>query len=67
MDSISSAAATNASGAALDTVKGQASVAMLRRALDVQAASAAQLIQALPQQPSLASSGNLGTRVNAYA
>ena len=61
-------AVTNrASGAALDTVTGQASVAMLRKSLDLQASNAAQLIQSLPQTAPLASSGQLGTRLNAYA
>jgi hypothetical protein len=60
------AAVGNASAAALDTVSGQASLLMLRKTLDLQASSAAQLIQALPQ-PALATSGSLGTRVNRYA
>jgi hypothetical protein len=57
----------NASSAALDTVRGQASLVMLRKTLDLQASSAAQLIQALPQPPALATSGSLGSRVNTYA
>ena len=59
-------AAAFASTAALDTVGGQASLLMLRKTLDLQVSSAAQLIQALPQ-PALATAGNVGTRLNAYA
>ena len=43
-----------------------ASVLVLKKALDTQAAGAVQLIQSLPQ-PALATSGALGTRVNTYA
>lgn len=39
---------------------------MLRKALDLQASSAAQLIES-PCPSALASSGTLGTRLNTYA
>lgn len=55
-----------ASSARPETVKGSASLMVLDKAMDIQAASAAQLIAALPQ-PALATSGHLGTRVNTYA
>jgi hypothetical protein len=42
------------------------SIAVLRKALDLQGSSAAALIQALPQ-PSLATQGNVGTKVNTFA
>lgn len=45
-------------------------VRVLKKALDTQAAAAATLLQAVPQppaQPSLATSGSLGTQVNTYA
>jgi hypothetical protein len=66
MDSITSAAAAHASNADLSSVQGSASVRVLKKALDAQASTAAQLIQALPQPP-LATSGPLGTQVNTYA
>jgi hypothetical protein len=45
----------------------QAQVLMLRKAMDIQAGNAAQLIQALPQPAALATSGSLGRHVNTYA
>lgn len=41
-------------------------VRVLKKALDIQASSAATLLQALPQ-PQLAPSGTLGTQVNTFA
>ena len=41
-------------------------VTVLKKAIDIQADAAATLLQALPQ-PSLATSGTLGTQVNVYA
>ncbi len=66
MAPVSSATVSNASGADLGSVQGAASLLVLRRSLDTQAASSLQLIQALPQ-PALATSGALGTQVNTYA
>lgn len=40
---------------------------VLRKALDLQAAGAATLLDALPQQPALATEGALGRRLNVYA
>ena len=42
-----------------------ASVLVLKKALDMQASSATQLIASLPQ-PALATSGTLGTQVNTF-
>ncbi|BFO56133.1 MULTISPECIES: YjfB family protein [Comamonadaceae] len=39
---------------------------VLKKAMDIQKSSAAQLLEALPQ-PQLATSGSLGTQVNTYA
>ena len=39
---------------------------LLKKALNLQASSAAQLIEALPQ-PALASSGAIGTQLNHFA
>jgi len=66
MDSVTSATVANVSSANLGTVQGQAAVSVLKKALDLQASSAAQLIESLPQ-PALATSGPLGTQVNTYA
>jgi hypothetical protein len=69
MDSLaiaSSPSTTAASTADAGTVQGAAAVSVLRKALHLQAASAAQLIAALPQ-PALATSGTLGTQVNTFA
>ena len=66
MDSVIGATVANASSADLGTVQGQAALSVLKKALDMQASSAALMLQALPQ-PVLATSGTLGTRVNAYA
>lgn len=41
-------------------------IRVLKKALDIQANSAATLLQALPQPP-LATSGTLGTQVNTFA
>jgi Putative motility protein len=42
-------------------------ILVLKKALDMQAVSAATLLQALPAAPQLANSGSLGTRINAFA
>lgn len=57
-------AATSATqGASADLLN----LMVLRKALDMQAVSAATLLQTLPAAPALATSGNLGTRLNAFA
>ncbi len=66
MNAISPAAVSNVSSANLDTVQGQAAMSVLKKAMNMQANSAAQLIQSLPQ-PALATSGGVGTQVNTYA
>jgi Putative motility protein len=66
MDSVCATAVTNASAASPGTVQGAAAVSMLKKALDVQEAAAAQLIAALPPV-ALATSGTVGTRVNTFA
>ena len=56
--------ATSAAGASeSDAVN----VLVLKKALDIQAAAAATLLQSLPQLPALASTGSVGTRVNTFA
>jgi hypothetical protein len=66
MDVASSSIGTAASAADPGTVQGAAAMLVLKKAIDLQASSAAQLIQALPQ-PALASSGSVGTQVNTFA
>jgi hypothetical protein len=45
----------------------QGQIAVFKRSMDIEAASVAQLIQSIPQSPALATSGNLGTRLNVFA
>ncbi len=66
MDAISLNTVNNASSADLSTVQGAAAVSVMKKAMNLQAASTLQLIQSLPQ-PALAASGCLGTQVNAFA
>jgi hypothetical protein len=66
MDAMSLNTVNNASSADLSTVQGNAAVSVMKKAMNLQAASTAQLIQSIPQ-PALASSGSLGTQVNAFA
>ena len=57
------AASAAAQGATADAVN----ILVLKKALDMQAVSAATLLQALPAAPQLASNGSLGTRIDAFA
>ncbi len=66
MDAMSLSAMNNASSADVSTVQGAAAVSVMKKAMNLQAASTAQLIESIPQ-PVLASSGALGTQVNAFA
>lgn len=69
MDALSLSAVNNASSADLSTVQGAAAVSVMKKAMNLQAASTLQLIQSVaqPAQPALASSGSLGTQFNAFA
>lgn len=63
-NSIMGTATAMASSKTADAVN----VSVLKKALNIQETAAATLLQALPQaQPSLATSGSLGTQVNTYA
>jgi len=64
---ISSSSMVSSAVAGISSESGDAQVAVLKKALDSQAQAAAGLIDALPQPPSLATTGSLGTRVNTYA
>ncbi len=66
MDSVSASIVNAASLATQLSVQSTAATLVLRTAMDLQAATATQLVQALPQ-PQLASSGTVGTLVNAVA
>jgi len=66
MDAVASSTVAAASDADPGTVQGVAAMSVLKKALDLQASSAVQLIQALPQ-PTLATSGLVGTQVNTFA
>ena len=61
-----SALTGSVSNDSLTQVQGQAQVAMLKKAMEIQAQSAAQLIQALPQ-PQPVQPGQPGGIVNTYA
>jgi hypothetical protein len=45
----------------------QGQIAVFKKSMDIAESSIAQLIQSVPQPPALASSGNLGTKLNVYA
>ncbi|MDE2593191.1 MAG: putative motility protein [Burkholderiales bacterium] len=42
-------------------------ILLLRKALQSQAQNAAAMLQALPQQPQLATEGSVGTHINTFA
>ncbi|MBW8848597.1 MAG: putative motility protein [Burkholderiales bacterium] len=61
-----SAAVHSASNGDLGTVQGVASMLVLKKALNMQAAGAVALLDALPQ-PALATQGSVGRNVNIFA
>ncbi len=61
-----SGAVASASAMSLANVQAQASISVLRKALDMQASNAAQLLQALPT-PAPAPTGAVGTRIDTFA
>ena len=65
MGAISSSTVSAASDAALGTVQGAASIAVLKKSTDLQVAAVMQLIQALPQ-PVVAPMGSVGTKVDTF-
>ncbi len=67
MNIASTSAVQAATSAAASPTSDAVHIAVLKKALNTQAATAASLIQALPQPPALASSGTVGTRVNTFA
>ncbi|MCB1913180.1 MAG: YjfB family protein [Rhodocyclaceae bacterium] len=66
--SISSVSTAAASAARLDTLSGQAALQTLRKALDIQAATALQLLQSVPVPVPPSQAGQqLGGNVDTYA
>lgn len=61
------AAVNSAASSDLGTVQGAASTLVLKKALEVQAQGAITLLNALPQQPALATQGSLGRNLNVFA
>lgn len=62
-----SAAVNSASNDELGTVQAAASTLVLKNALAMQAAGAIELLNALPQQPALATQGSVGRSLNMFA
>jgi hypothetical protein len=56
-----------ASTAAQSSTAGEAQMLVLKKALDAQATNAQGLLDAIPQQPQLATQGAIGTRLHAVA
>ena len=65
MNALANATAA-ASSAQTGSLQGAAALLVMNKAKDIQASSALQLLNALPQ-PALATSGHLGTQVNTFA
>jgi hypothetical protein len=66
MDAVSAALVSAATAASQGQLRQQVAYTVLREAMDAQAASAAMLLQALPQ-PSLETRGAVGRLLNVYA
>lgn len=62
-----SAAVNNASNGDAGTVQAAASTLVLKKALEMQAAGAIELLNALPRQPALATQGSVGRHLNTFA
>ncbi|MFG6440900.1 hypothetical protein [Roseateles sp. LKC17W] len=62
-----SAVANSASNGEPGTVQAAASMLMLKQAMQTQAEGAVALLNALPQQPALATQGSVGRHVNTFA
>jgi len=66
MNIANSPAVQSTANAAASKTGDAVNILMLKKALNVQAQGATALLQALPQPP-LATSGNVGTKVNTFA
>ncbi len=67
MQIATSTAVQAATAAAQSETADAVNIAVLKKAIDIQANSALTLLQALPSPPALATSGTLGTQVNTFA
>ena len=67
MNIASTPAVQAASAAAQGSTADAVNILVLKKALDQQAVAAASLLQALPTVPPLATSGNVGTKLNTFA
>jgi hypothetical protein len=67
MDITNSPSVTSAVLAAQGDTADAANLLVLKKAMSVQEAGALALIDAIPQQPALATEGNLGRNLNAFA
>jgi Putative motility protein len=67
MNIASNSGVSAATAAAQSSTAGAVQIRVLNKALNTQAATAATLIQSLPQPPALATTGKVGTNVNTYA
>ncbi|CAM3446926.1 YjfB family protein [Paracidovorax anthurii] len=64
--SLSQSVVNTATALASQKTSDAVNITVLKKAIDIQKTSAAQLLEALPQ-PQLATSGSLGTQVNTFA
>lgn len=67
MDLANTALVNNAGSGSPGSVQSSAQMMVLKKAINLQAQGVMELLNTLPAQPQLASSGHLGTRLNAYA
>jgi len=67
MDLANTALVNNAGAAPMGSVQAEAQISVLKKAMHLQAQGVMELLNAVPPNPPLASSGSLGTRLNTYA
>ncbi|MCV2354859.1 putative motility protein [Paucibacter sp. B2R-40] len=67
MDLSNTALVNNAGSASPGSVQSSAQMMVLKKAINLQGQGVMDLLNSVPPQPALATSGNLGTRLNAYA
>ena len=67
MDLANTALVNDAGTGSPGTVQNSAQMMVLKKAINLQAQGVMELLGSLPPQPALASSGHLGTKLNAYA
>ncbi len=67
MDVVLPSVVAAAPAAAPGTTQGDPTTLVLRKSTELRTSPAARLVQSLPQQPLLASSGSVGTQVDTFA